>query len=98
MAAAQDELTLWAPALAARCLDVPEFRNTRWRHVQAVAGKADQLAPAYGPDGWLLVASAWLHDIGYAWRIARTGAAELLESVEPQDQAENESDDPNSVG
>jgi integrase len=31
-------------------------------------------------------------------RIAHTGAADLLESVEPQDQGDDEPDDPNGVG
>jgi HD domain len=51
---------------AARWLDVPQFRDRRWRHVQAVGAKAERLAPAYGADGQLLVCAAWLHDIGYA--------------------------------
>jgi len=62
-----------AKHLAATLLDVPEFRERRWRHVGAVAAKAEQLAPALGEDGPLLVASAWVHDIGYAAGLRKTG-------------------------
>ncbi|MBO4139304.1 HD domain-containing protein [Micromonospora tulbaghiae] len=45
----------------------------RWRHVQGVAAKARTLVPIVGTDGDLLVAAAWLHDIGYAPGIVDTG-------------------------
>jgi putative nucleotidyltransferase with HDIG domain len=46
----------------------------RWRHVQAVAAKAEQLGRVIVPeDRDLLTASAWLHDIGYAPNITDTG-------------------------
>jgi hypothetical protein len=46
----------------------------RWRHVQAVAGRADDLRPAVGgTDGDLLVAAAWLHDIGYSPALDHSG-------------------------
>jgi hypothetical protein len=45
----------------------------RWMHVQAVAGKAHRLTPLVGEDGDVLVAAAWLHDIGYAPGITDTG-------------------------
>ncbi|MFD8145461.1 HD domain-containing protein [Streptomyces sp. NPDC059708] len=39
----------------------------RWLHTQAVAERARELAAAVSPaDRELLVAAAWLHDIGYA--------------------------------
>ncbi|WP_044882853.1 MULTISPECIES: HD domain-containing protein [Frankia] len=39
----------------------------RWRHVQAVAAAAREVSAAVDPgDRDLLVAAAWLHDIGYA--------------------------------
>ena len=63
----------WARKTAARWLDVPEFRDRRWRHVQAVGVKAELLAPAFADDGPLLTASAWLHDIGYAPQLQETG-------------------------
>lgn len=46
----------------------------RWRHVQAVAAKAGRVVAVLDPqDRPVLVASAWLHDVGYASGIARTG-------------------------
>lgn len=46
----------------------------RWTHVQGVARRAKELAPAVSAGQRdLLVAAAWLHDIGYAPRIAHTG-------------------------
>ncbi len=46
----------------------------RWRHVQAVAVRADELRPAVpATDGSLLVAAAWLHDIGYSPTLRDTG-------------------------
>ncbi len=44
----------------------------RWIHVQAVAAKATTLT-AVVPNADVLVAAAWLHDIGYAPDIAETG-------------------------
>ncbi|MFD6265614.1 HDIG domain-containing metalloprotein [Micromonospora chalcea] len=38
-----------------------------------VAAKAERLASLVGADGDLLIAAAWLHDIGYAPSIADTG-------------------------
>jgi len=46
----------------------------RWRHVQAVAAKAQMAASALDQvDGPVLVASAWLHDVGYAPDVVDTG-------------------------
>ena len=45
----------------------------RTRHVQGVARQADRIAAVVGADGELLVAAAWLHDIGYAPELADTG-------------------------
>ena len=70
---APSNLVSWARDLARRYLDFPPFRGTRWPHVQAVGAKAAVLAPAFGADGDTLVASAWLHDIGYAPVLAETG-------------------------
>jgi putative nucleotidyltransferase with HDIG domain len=51
----------------------------RWAHVQAVAARAEELLPAvrHAPKAHeqeeVLLAAAWLHDIGYAPEITRTG-------------------------
>jgi HD domain len=45
----------------------------RWAHVQGVAARARGLAPVLGADADLLIAAAWLHDIGYAPGLAVTG-------------------------
>ena len=46
----------------------------RWRHVQAVARRAEECIPAVEPsEGAMLDAAAWLHDIGYAPTLADTG-------------------------
>lgn len=45
----------------------------RWRHTRGVAERAAELAGALDLDADLLVASAWLHDIGYAGCTADTG-------------------------
>lgn len=46
----------------------------RWQHVQAVARCAADLQQAVDErDAPILVASAWLHDIGYAPELVQTG-------------------------
>ena len=46
----------------------------RWKHVCAVAAKAGQVPHAFTEaDYKILVASAWLHDIGYSPSIRSTG-------------------------
>ena len=46
----------------------------RWRHVQAVGARASEVAHTVGPeDRDVLVAAAWLHDIGYAQDLVDTG-------------------------
>jgi len=64
-------LAAWAQDLAHTLLadDLPR----RWAHVQGVAARARSLAPAVGPDGGLLEAAAWLHDIGYLPELTATG-------------------------
>lgn len=42
----------------------------RWAHVQNVAARADELAHGLGDEGDVLRAAAWLHDVGYAPRVA----------------------------
>lgn len=46
-----------------------ESNEARWLHVQGVARRTVQLAP----DRDDLIASAWLHDIGYAPSVGDTG-------------------------
>ena len=46
----------------------------RWRHTAAVAARAEELAVTVpADDREVLVAAAWLHDIGYAPEVADTG-------------------------
>ncbi|AWK09941.1 phosphohydrolase [Streptomyces spongiicola] len=45
----------------------------RWAHTQGVAERAAEVGPALGKNTGLLVASATLHDVGYAPRLAVTG-------------------------
>lgn len=45
----------------------------RWAHTQGVGAAARAIAPAFGADAGLLIASAWLHDIGYAPALADSG-------------------------
>ncbi|MFC8527126.1 HD domain-containing protein [Nocardia sp. NPDC057227] len=61
----------WAWSLACSELEIPLPR--RWAHTRGVAAAATALADRLDCDGDLLVASAVLHDIGYAPRIAVTG-------------------------
>ncbi|MFF1731268.1 HDIG domain-containing metalloprotein [Streptomyces sp. NPDC058247] len=52
---------------------LPPLGN-RWLHTQAVAARAQEAAPAVSKeDRDLLVAAAWLHDIGYAPEVRVTG-------------------------
>ncbi|MDX5460190.1 HD domain-containing protein [Micromonospora tulbaghiae] len=46
----------------------------RWKHVQSVAGKARAIARLVPePEQQVLIAAAWLHDVGYAPGIVSTG-------------------------
>ncbi|WP_089297927.1 HD domain-containing protein [Actinoplanes regularis] len=55
-----------------------EAPPTRWRHVQAVATKATRVASMLSPDdAEVLVAAAWLHDVGYAPHVVNTGLHSL---------------------
>ncbi|MGK5497639.1 HD domain-containing protein [Streptomyces sp. URMC 125] len=52
---------------------LPPLGN-RWLHTQAVAERAREASPAVPEDERdLLVAAAWLHDIGYAPELRETG-------------------------
>ncbi|AXH89282.1 HD domain-containing protein [Micromonospora aurantiaca] len=61
----------WATQAAERQLS--ESLPTRWKHVQAVGVKAESLGRLVGDDAEVLAAAGWLHDIGYAPKIADTG-------------------------
>lgn len=61
----------WAWALAQRELATSLPR--RWAHVTGVARAAKQIAHQLNCDSELLIASAILHDIGYAPRLVATG-------------------------
>lgn len=46
----------------------------RWAHTQAVAARAQQAAPVLSADRVpVLLAAAWLHDVGYARELRDTG-------------------------
>jgi hypothetical protein len=50
--------------------------DRRWSHVMRVAARAEELAATLIDDvseGEVLVMAAWLHDIGYAGILAKTG-------------------------
>src|SRR4051794_32299795 len=62
----------------ARALAMSQLESAlprRWRHVEAVARKAEGLAGVLfdDPDRPVVVASAWLHDVGYAPAAVQTG-------------------------
>src|SRR5712691_2779297 len=61
----------WARELARSLLEaqVPQ----RWAHTRGVAAQAVTLAPIVGNDADLLMAAAWLHDIGYSPSLVVTG-------------------------
>jgi hypothetical protein len=63
------DLVCWAAEEAGKQLrGLPR----RWRHVQGVARQA-RLAAGVVDDADMLIAAAWLHDIGYAPGLVRTG-------------------------
>lgn len=53
-----------APELARS--ELAETLPRRWQHAQAMAAQAARLSAVPGVAGDVLVAAAWLHDIGYA--------------------------------
>jgi hypothetical protein len=61
--------TVQARGLAAECL--AESRPQRWRHVQGVALRAEQVSGLEVDDP--LVCAAWLHDVGYGPVAATSG-------------------------
>lgn len=82
------EHVLRARDLARRLLAEPLPR--RWAHTQGVGRKAESIAHLFGEDAGLLSRAAWLHDIGYAPELAKTGfhpldGARYLRDVEGDD-------------
>ena len=82
------ELSDWADDLARHHLAATLPR--RWAHTQGAAARARSLAPILGSNAYLVEAAAWLHDIGYAPHLARTGfhpldGARYLRDVEQAD-------------
>ncbi|MBR7830251.1 HD domain-containing protein [Actinospica sp. MGRD01-02] len=69
------ELLTWARELAEQLLAEPLPR--RWAHSQGVGRRAESLAGVLGKDAELLAAAAWLHDIGYAPELVKTGMHQL---------------------
>jgi HD superfamily phosphodiesterase len=68
-------LEAWAAGEAKRLLSP---LGDRWKHVRAVGECARSVAPILDPeDGHYLVAAAYLHDIGYAPELQRTGLHQL---------------------
>ncbi|GAA1890919.1 HDIG domain-containing protein [Streptantibioticus ferralitis] len=61
----------WATHIAESQL--AEALPRRWAHTQGVADRARSLEPVVGESADLLVAAAWLHDVGYAPPLAVTG-------------------------
>ena len=66
------ELVRWAEANASAQLS---DMGDRWKHVQAVAARAQTAGQALDTeeDRAALLAAAWLHDVGYAPGVAATG-------------------------
>jgi HD superfamily phosphodiesterase len=70
-----DDLTTWAADEAERLL---QPLTDRWKHVQGVAARAQEICGALEPeDRPYLVAAAWLHDIGYSPDLKQTGVHQL---------------------
>jgi hypothetical protein len=63
--------TAWAQETARQILAGPLPR--RWAHTRQVAATARTLAPVLGRHAGLVTSAAWLHDIGYAPALDRTG-------------------------
>lgn len=70
-----DELVPWAEAQATALLS---GMGDRWKHVRGVAECAQWVSPILEVEERpFLVAVAWLHDIGYAPALQRTGLHQL---------------------
>lgn len=72
--ALDDDLVDQARELAQQLLSTVDDGGRRWRHTLAVAERAAEGSGAVAPEQVnLLLAAAWLHDVGYAPAIAQTG-------------------------
>jgi HD domain len=69
------DLLPWARDLAEQLLAEPLPRH--WAHSQGVGRRAESLATVLGDDAELLAAAAWLHDIGSAPELIKTGMRHL---------------------
>ena len=69
------DLLSWARDLAEQLLAEPLPR--RWAHSQGVGRRAESLADVLGDDAELLAAAAWVHDVGYAPGLGKTGMHHL---------------------
>lgn len=69
------DLLPWARDLAEDLL--ANSLPRRWAHSQGVGHLAELLADILGDDAELLAAAAWLHDIGYAPGLIKTGMHQL---------------------
>lgn len=68
-------LTTDAAGAEARAKALLGAGSGRWQHVAGVASAAAAAAadPVADREAQLLIAAAWLHDIGYAVELAETG-------------------------
>ena len=63
-----------ARMVAGELLQQLDDGGRRWQHTRAVAARAAEALPLLPPEqGPLLLAAAWLHDVGYSPRVARSG-------------------------
>lgn len=65
------DLADWAEETARVILQTALPR--RWAHTQGVAAQARSLGAILGKDADLVIAAAWLHDVGYAPDLTDTG-------------------------
>lgn len=67
-----DQLAEWARTTAQELLGL--VLPQRWAHTQGVAAAAAGLTGEFiTPQATILIAAAWLHDVGYAPAVAATG-------------------------
>lgn len=69
------EHVLWARDLARGLL--ADSLPRRWAHSQGVGRKAESIADLVGDDAGTLTSAAWLHDIGYAPDLVKSGSHAL---------------------